>query len=635
MYLRLKKLWRFAEKMESLWNKEIFIMNTNLSEQYKTRKGNDKVFFGNIDSKYEGIFDKYIDFITRVQLKDEKLWSLISSQFLGTPDDEDDGWRCEYWGKIMRGACLIYEYSKDESLYEILENTVADLIKTQDELGRISTYSIENEFCGWDMWGRKYVMLGMLHFYEICKNEELKKKIIKALTAHADYIVSKLGDGKIRVVDTSTMWGGVNSASILEPMVRFYNVTNEKKYLDFAKHIVDSGFSNLGNLVEIAFKDELLPCEYPVIKAYEVMSCFEGLLEYYRVTKEEKYKIAAENFVKRIMTSEISIIGCAGCRGEVFDNALKTQTKDYDIAVHMQETCVTVTWMKLCFQMYCLTGNVVYIEEIEKSTYNALYGSVNTELDIDFNGERFPFDSYSTLLYGTRGKGTGGLKNMKGKRYGCCAAIGAAGLGLVSKASVMESENGVVFNLYSTGEIKAKYGNNVILFTENTMYPVDGKIEIIVNPEKEETFEIKFRIPEFAENFKLFINNESIVANKGYITVNREWKKGDKVLIEFDIVGKVIKPFDEKNKYVAIRYGALILARDEEIAGDMVGKAIKQPQGESVKVEVIQNNIKKFNYRFKVSIDENTKLDMVDYASAGKGKNEYIPMEAWLPVEIA
>ena len=99
------------------------------------------------------------------------------------------------------------------------------------------------------------------------------------------------------------MWGGVNSASILEPMVRFYNVTNEKKYLDFAKHIVDSGFSNLGNLVEIAFKDELLPCEYPVIKAYEVMSCFEGLLEYYRVTKEEKYKIAVENFVKRVITN--------------------------------------------------------------------------------------------------------------------------------------------------------------------------------------------------------------------------------------------------------------------------------------------------------------------------------------------
>ena len=114
-------------------------MNTNLSEQYKTRKGNDKVFFGNIDSKYEGIFDKYIDFITRVQLKDEKLWSLISSQFLGTPDDEDNGWRCEYWGKMMRGACFVYSYTQNPELYKILSDTVEDIFTAPDEKGRISS----------------------------------------------------------------------------------------------------------------------------------------------------------------------------------------------------------------------------------------------------------------------------------------------------------------------------------------------------------------------------------------------------------------------------------------------------------------------------------------------------------------
>ena len=45
----------------------------------------------------------------------------------------------------------------------------------------------------------------------------------------------------------------------------------------------------------------------------------------------------------------------------------------------MQETCVTVTWIKLCYQLLRITGDSVYADEIEKSVYNALYGAVNTE----------------------------------------------------------------------------------------------------------------------------------------------------------------------------------------------------------------------------------------------------------------
>ena len=71
----------------------------------------------------------------------------------------------------------IFEYSHDAELYALLEATVEELLEVEDELGRISTYTVETEFGGWDMWGRKYVLLGLQYFYEICTNKELKTRI--------------------------------------------------------------------------------------------------------------------------------------------------------------------------------------------------------------------------------------------------------------------------------------------------------------------------------------------------------------------------------------------------------------------------------------------------------------------------
>ena len=42
----------------------------------------------------------------------------------GYIDDENLGWRGEYWGKMMRGACITYKYTQSSKLYGILENTV-------------------------------------------------------------------------------------------------------------------------------------------------------------------------------------------------------------------------------------------------------------------------------------------------------------------------------------------------------------------------------------------------------------------------------------------------------------------------------------------------------------------------------
>ena len=94
----------------------------------------------------------------------------------------------------------------------------------------------------------------------------------------------------------------------------------------------------------------------------------------------------------------------------------------------MQETCVTVTWMKLCGQVLCFTGDPVFGDAMERSLYNALLGAVNTRMvprDPLSPGGWLPFDSYSPLRAAPRGQAVGGRMVMEDNTiYGCCAAIG-------------------------------------------------------------------------------------------------------------------------------------------------------------------------------------------------------------------
>jgi len=196
--------------------------------QYASRKNTDTFFpFGGARLSYGGIADRMARWVEEHQLLDASLWQLFVDQFRGCPDDGDAGWRCEYWGKMMRGGALTYQYTRSPALYRTLTDTVLDMLSAQDPLGRFSTYSVGAEFDGWDLWGRKYILLGMLHYHEICRDEGLRALIVEACRRHADYIIARIGpgEGQKNITAASRHWGGINSSSILEPMMRLYGET--------------------------------------------------------------------------------------------------------------------------------------------------------------------------------------------------------------------------------------------------------------------------------------------------------------------------------------------------------------------------------------------------------------------------
>ncbi len=582
--------------------------------------------------KYTGDVDSYVRFTLEHQLLDPQTWAKFVQIFREDYDADTGAWRCEYWGKMMRGAVLIYLYNRDEGLYRVLEAAVEDLLSAQRADGRFSTYPADNQLFGWDMWGRKYVLTGMLHFYRICRSAALKARILAALCRHADAILAAVGEGegKKAIFETSNHWGGVNSCSILEPMVDLYKETGEQRYLDFATYLVKTGGCCDGNLIDLALAGEVMPYMYPEVKAYETMSYFEGVLAYYEVTGEEKYVDAVCKFIEAVNETDITVIGCSGCTHELFDHSAAKQARFHD--GFMQETCVTVTWMRLLARLHLLTGEVRYIDRLESSAFNALYGSVNThmnqQLRIAYRDGRkeyvsaLPFDSYSPLYNSRRGFAVGGFQSFTdGSFYGCCACIAAAGIALVPLCAALQAADGVTLNMTFSGELTAQTpSGQAVTLTAETTYPRALDYTARITLTKAERFTLRLRVPTFCENAVLTVNGERLDApiTDGYMTVIREWADGDAVSLTADAF--VIREVKLENR-TAFLFGALVLARDENkeegelslteniaLCRDEIGlvyHADELHSGETV--------------RFLIErADGKTPLLLTDYASCGK-----------------
>ena len=624
-------------------------------------------------AEYQGIVDDMLRLVEKKQLKDRSLWKLVSGQFAKTPDDADHGWRGEYWGKLMRGACMTWQYTRDEELYEILTETVRDLLSCQEEDGRISTYSRKEEFHGWDLWCRKYVLLGLIHFYEICRDEAFRRQVLEAAGRHLDHIIRHIGkeQGKLSITQASDNWLGINSSSILEPVVRLYLLKPEKRYLDFADYIVENGGAEGFPIFEAAYEDQLSPYEYPVTKAYELMSCFEGLLFYAEVRKSEKWRQAVVRFADRLLETEATVVGGSGCQHELFNHsALMQSGTKYDGL--MLETCVTVTWMKLMERVYRLTGEMKYLEEAERSAFNALYGAVNTEnaacgpeavFDEPYyrevydratgrpvgqeaalaagrpaaggpagnndgqagnnGGQGQMFDSYSPLMSGIRGRAVGGFKSMEENTAycGCCIAIGAAGCALATLMAARDTREGVEIDLCLPGTIRTEVHGIPVELKVKSPYPKPGEILLSVKAEKETEWELRLRIPSFVEEGSMQINEEEPekipdqVRPGSFAAIKRLWRTGDAVRLSLSwglrYVHGMENPEDEDSaRQTAVLYGPLTLARD---------RRLEKGAPEDIPCQC----------RMEVPFG-GKEIPMIDYASAGKTWRQDSRMAVWV-----
>lgn len=539
----------------------------------------------------------------------------------------------EMWGKAVRSGCMFYRYTRDAELKNILKATVADLLTTRRSNGTISCSEISKQpdGPGGDLWERKYVLLGLDEYY---MQVEKDPKVLQAMIDQADGIVSQIGSApKTRIVDQGWSPNHIESSTVLEPIMRLYKLTGFPRYLDFARYIVEvEGGAKGFNVIEDAFNNkapEQIGGVYP--KAYEMMSLFEGLVEYYRVTGNEHWKTSFMNLYHNIISNEITIIGNGGgdqpyhpaVAGEGWDNTAFEQTNP--AIKRMMETCVGVTWIKLCSQILRLTGDPMTVDMIEKYTYNGLLGAMKP------TGDGF---SYVNLLNGikTNPEGWGGM--VGGVYVTCCNLNGPMGLAYLPYVAVMNSASGPVINLYNSGTATAltmkKKNVRIDIATE---YPISGDVVVSVTPQVSEKFTIRLRIPEWSKSTVLKVNGVGVPVISGtYAEITRRWVAGDKISLSLDMRCRIIDSKKGSNRagdnFQAVVRGPVVLARDENMDKDFA-QPVSIPSSDGY-VMGEPETVDSSKYKILVRIPTaNGYIRMVDYSSVNSwsGKRVF----TWLP----
>lgn len=520
------------------------------------------------NNRINGYLGEKIDLCISERIKKQDVQHLIDPF---KTRNETRMWQTEFWGKWILSAIASYEYNRDPEMLKIIQNAVSGLLATQTPDGYIGNYTPEAQLQHWDIWGRKYTLLGLLEYFGISGD----KKALEASKKLADHLLSQVGPGKADIIKTGN-YRGMPSSSVLEPMVLLYRYTGEKRYLDFSKYIVAQWETTDGpKLISKAAEGIDVADRFPKPpawwswengqKAYEMMSCYEGLLELYRITGDASYLKSSELAVQNIIDTEINVAG-SGTAFECFYHGGQRQTEP---TYHTMETCVTFTWIKLCNNLLRLTGNPMYADQIEKTVYNALMASMKSD------GSQIA--KYSPLE-GMRHEG----EEQCGMHINCCNANGPRAFALLPKLAVMSAGTEIFVNLYSPSsafvQLKPK---NKITISQATGYPVTELVEITVQPEKTESFTLALRIPAWSANSSVSVNGSPVdgVLSGSYQKITREWKSGDKVTLKLDLSGRLIS----LNGHQAIMRGPVLLARDSRFKDGFVDEtAIIQHKGNVV-----------------------------------------------------
>jgi DUF1680 family protein len=575
----------------------------------------------------KGYLGSKIDLCINQRIKKENVAQLVEPFKTRT---ETNRWQSEFWGKWILSAIAAYEYNHDPEMLKIIQAAVSGLLSTQTPDGYIGNYSSEAQLKNWDIWGRKYTLLGLLAYFDISGD----KKALEAAKKLADHLLTQVGPDKADIVKTGN-FRGMPSSSILEPMVLLYRHTGEKRYLDFAKYIVAQWETPDGpKLISKAIDGVAVSERFPKPenwwswgngqKAYEMMSCYEGLLELYRITGDANYLKSAELAVQNIIDTEINVAG-SGTAFECFYHGALRQTEP---TYHTMETCVTFTWIKLCNNLLRLTGKSIYADQIEKSVYNALLASMK------FDGSQIA--KYSPLE-GMRHEG----EEQCGMHINCCNANGPRAFTLIPKMALMSSENEIRINLYCQSSASVQLSpKNKVNIIQNTTYPESDEIEITVQPEKSANFTVALRIPAWSQNTAISVNGLPMegIQTGTYQRITRDWKTGDKILLKLDLTGRLIS----LNGHQAILRGPILLARDSRFNDGFVDETAVIQQKENL-VELIPAVEKPDNIwmSFTAPLVLGTDLEgefrnpqpihFCDFASAGNTWSRDSRYRVWIP----
>ncbi len=459
----------------------------------------------------------------------------------------EQAWIGEHVGKWLHAATLAWAYTGDPRLRAKLDRVVSELLATQEPDGYLGTYPPDKRFglypgADWDVWVHKYDLIGLLKYYRYTGNQ----RALLACRKIADLLTRTFGPGGKSILSAGTH-RGMAATSVLKPIVQLYRYTGDERYLAFARYIVKSWDAPDGPKIIHTLLVKKQVDKTANGKAYEMLSNLVGLCELARVTGEPQLLTPVINAWQDIVSKRLYITGGTS-QGEHFhgDYYLPNQ-----MSAQVSETCVTTTWIELNLELFRLTGNAEYGNELEKSLYNHLTAAQNPRGD-DW--------CYFTSLDGTKPYDSG---------ITCCHSSGPRALALAPMQAYLKGQDeGVDALLVSTFEpssVNLALGGETVSVQQISQFPFAGKSELRFSPAHPARFSVRIRVPSWASPLTFTLNREPILALpcSGWAVIPaRTWTRGDTLRFEFNLAPRLV-PGDHGNQgLAALEWGPFVCAYD-------------------------------------------------------------------------
>ena len=324
--------------------------------------------------------------------------------------------------------------------------------------------------------------------------------------------------------------GGMN-----EVLVDAYAITKEKKYLDVAKR-----FSHRRLLIPMSQRQDNLDNMHANTQVPKVVG-FERISE---LSGDESYHNAAD-FFWDIVTGERSLAFGGNSRREHFPS--KEACMDFINDIDGPETCNTNNMLKLTEDLHRRNPEARYADYYELATFNHILSSQHPE-----HGGYVYFTPARPRHYRNY--------SAPNEAMWCCVGTGMENHGKYGQFIYTHVDSALYVNLFVASELV--WWEKDITLRQETNFPYAETSRITITSGKGR-FPLLVRYPGWVKpgQFSVKVNGKTVKIISGpssYVAIDRKWKKGDVVDIEFPMHNS-IKYLPNEPQYIALMHGPILL----------------------------------------------------------------------------
>ncbi|WP_029905045.1 glycoside hydrolase family 127 protein [Prevotella sp. 10(H)] len=451
--------------------------------------------------------------------------------------------------KMLEGASYSLMNNPDPQLEKKLDSIIAKIAGAQLPDGYLMTYfQLNNLDERWTNMDKHemyccghLIEAGIAHY-----NATGKRSLLDVAIKYADHIDNTFGKGKRDWVP--------GHQEIELALVKLYRVTDDQRYLNLAHWLLEQRGHDKADWKAKDYYQDLKPVkDLAKISGHAVraMYMFTGMADYAAITEDTTYIKALDRLWDDVVHTKMYLTGGIGSsrKNEGF-------TEDYDLPNEEAycETCASVGMVFWNQRMNMLKGDSKYIDVLERSLYNgALAG-------ISLSGDRF--------FYVNPLASSGNHHRKPWYGTACCPSQISRFLPSIGSYIYATSDDALWVNLFIGNDTKVQLSGTDIAVSQKTEYPWDGKVAISIDPDKDKSFELKLRLPDWCKKYTLAINGKQADAKteNGYISIDRLWKKSDKIEYTMDMPVEVVAADPRVKANIgkrAIQRGPLVYCAEE------------------------------------------------------------------------